>query len=239
MRILNVITSPMAPAGLLGECIIDAGGFYRTVNPVEGDALPADASGFDGLMVMGGPMNAEQDDEYPHFPALLALMRAFDAAAKPVLGVCLGAQLLARAWGGRAPKMVEAERGFPRLRFTTAAATDPLLGNLKAEPRVALFHEDTFTLPAEATLLITGGQAPRQAFRVGNCSYGFQGHIEATPDVLRGWIGMRREQLETRRPGFVEWFEGEMEKYMRGAFEFGREVGARWCDLVENRRADA
>ena len=92
---------PSSPAGLVGERMAARAFRVTTLDAQDGCDIPADAADHDGLLVLGGAMNAHNDARCRHFPALLALARDFAAAGKPVLGVCLGGQLLARAWGRR------------------------------------------------------------------------------------------------------------------------------------------
>ncbi len=113
-RILMVVCDPVAPSGLIGSAIVEKGGFYDTILPAEGFAswspldypgLPGTPAGppadHDGLVILGGPMSANDEADYPWLRDLGALAKAFEASGKAVLGVCLGAQIMARAHGAR------------------------------------------------------------------------------------------------------------------------------------------
>lgn len=236
MKILVVLHLAMSPSGLIGQSVIDRGGFYITVAPSEGDVLPDGPEDFDGMIVLGGSQNAEQDDAYPHFIPLLDLMRRFDAAMKPVLGICLGSQLLARAYGARIETLPKAEIGFITVCKTPAAETDFLFREAPREARVMSWHEDVFNLPENSTLLMTEDAAPNQAFRVGNCSYGVQFHPEVTPDIIRGWFRAEYDTVVRTHPDVVASIEKQMEQYMLEAFRLGRLIANRWLDLVETGR---
>lgn len=244
-HLLVIMHDWLAPAGVLGECIIARGATYTTVLPHEGYSseapheprgLPADHRRFDGLLVLGGAMAATDDANYPHLAAVLALIRAFHAAEKPVLGVCLGAQLVARAFGGRVYPQGWLEFGFHPIVLTEAGRIDPLLEGMGPNAWIMQWHEDNFDLPEDASLLATGRECPNQVFRVGKATYGLQCHLEVNADIARSWVRVRREPIAGQDPGFFARFEQDLAQHMRGAMAFGRAVGTRWLDLVEARR---
>lgn len=185
-----------APGGNFCKSLERAGARLTTVMPgktkeeeeEETHGLPQTPQGWDGLVVLGGAQHAGDDAGSPHFPALLRLMRAFDAARKPVAGICLGSQLLARAWGGILRTMDAPEFGFIRFTLTDAARLDPVFHGVDAIPPLMSYHEDAFGLPQDATLLVRGEQCPDQCFRAGNVSYGFQFHLEADSAITDNWI---------------------------------------------------
>lgn len=200
-RILVVQHSDRAPGGDFVKGLARLGALPTTVAPARGDTLPASPEGFDALVVLGGPQHAYDDAASPHFPALLDLMRAFDAARRPVAGICLGAQLLARAHGGRTWPMGRLEFGFTALAATAAGMADPVLGSALPLPRLMEFHEDSFDLPPEAVPLITGQDCPSQCFRMGAASYGFQFHLEVDSVIVSDWIKLfRNGDMDTYAP---------------------------------------
>ena len=144
--------------------------------------LPADDSGYDGFLLMGGAMHAGHVEEHPWLEDAAALVRRFTEAEKPVLGICLGSQIVARAFGGHCYDMAVPEVGFVPIALTQAAASDPLLGQSFDNPlHLAQFHSQTFDLPEGATRLMVGEEVPNQAFRMGAATYSFQPHFEVTP----------------------------------------------------------
>jgi GMP synthase (glutamine-hydrolysing) len=245
--VLVVMHDWLAPAGLLGEALIDAGLGYATLLPHQGYgsqapaqpvALPEDHRGFDGLVLLGGAMAATDDARYPHLPRLLTLIRGFHEAGKPVLGVCLGAQLIARAFGARVAPQGFVEFGCEPLRLTPAGLREPLLAGLPDEPRLVQWHEDAFALPPGAELLMTGQACANQAFRLGRRTFGFQCHLEVTADIARSWVWLRRDAILASDPSFFARFEAELADHMAAAMTFGRTVGRRFAALVRASRSD-
>jgi len=241
VKILTLQNNDLTPSGLIGAAIAEAGGIEDVRFPEHGDAVPADASGHDGLLVLGGRQFAGDDIAHPYLPAELAAIRAFAAAGKPVLGICLGAQLLARALGGMVRRHHTPEVGFTAIDATEAAAADPLLRGLAPLPKLMHWHYDTFDLPQDATLLATNAVCPNQAFTAGPGLYGLQFHLEVSADIVEGWVDAFAEWTRDRFPDFFATYRDQLEGDLPGAARFARQVGLRWMEMVrakaEGRRA--
>jgi GMP synthase-like glutamine amidotransferase len=148
-----------------------------------GEALPA-ATEIDGLVVMGGPMGVDDEGEHPHLTAERALIADSLARDLPILGVCLGAQLLAATLGGRVYRGPVAEVGCGHVRLSAEGRRDTVLGAPGlAELPVLHWHHDTFDLPPGAVHLADSAPYPNQAFRAGACAYGLQFHVELTAEL--------------------------------------------------------
>ena len=151
-----------------------------------GESLPA-ARETDGVVVLGGPMGVSESAAHPHLLAEQVLLADACSLGLPVLGVCLGAQLLAAALGARVFKGPAPEVGAGAVALTDAGERDPVLG--PSGPVIPAFHwhGDTFDLPRGATLLASSGACPHQAFRAGTRAYALQFHVEVDAALARAW----------------------------------------------------
>jgi GMP synthase (glutamine-hydrolysing) len=153
---------------------------------------------FAGVIVMGGPMGANDTGEFAWLKPELALIREAASAGCPVWGVCLGAQLLAAAMGARVWTGPRPEVGVCDVDLTPAARDDPVFRGLTGPLPTLQWHADTFGLPDGAVLLASSPMYPNQAFRVGR-AYGIQFHVEVTRELAEEWTGIPQyaHSLET------------------------------------------
>ena len=185
-RLLVVQHEPSSPPGLLGPAA-DAVGVELQVVEAPGEPVPVRLDGADGLVVLGGEMDADETDPYPHLTRTIDLVRDAAAREAPVLGICLGAQLAAAALGGRAyPGPAGEELGWTKVELTEAGRADPVLGALQEPVELFEWHHDTFDPPPGATLLAGGAVYPGQAFRLGSV-VAVQFHPEVDGPLLAGW----------------------------------------------------
>lgn len=159
------------------------------VQPSLGDAVPAKLH-HDALVVLGGDMGANDDAEYGWLLDICELIRQAADQQRPTLGICLGAQLIGRALGGRVEVGQHGyEVGVVEANLLPTAEHDELFGGLDPQLRSAAMHHDTISvLPPESTLLATGSRYTHQAFRVGACVWGVQFHPEASPEHFGSWV---------------------------------------------------
>ena len=187
-RLLVCQHVPYEILGTLDPLLRQAGFRIRYVNfGRDPDARPT-INGYQGLIVLGGPMNVGEIDRYPHLRMEQALIRDAIEAGVPVLGICLGAQLIAATLGAAVRPAAETEIGWYDVIPTEAAQHDPVLGHLAGIERLFQWHGDTFEVPDGAVHLAAGHEVPNQAFRWGDNVYGFQFHLEVDQPMIERWL---------------------------------------------------
>jgi len=180
-RILAFRHVPFEDIGLIRPALegfqIDCADLYR-------ESLAADPAAYDALIFMGGPMSV--NDDLPFVHQELAIIRDAAARRQPILGICLGAQLIAKAMGARVYRNPVKEIGWFPVHCTPEAAQDPLFSTLESPLEVLQWHGETFDLPEGAVHLAWSEDCRNQAFRLGE-SYGLQFHLEVTPEMIADW----------------------------------------------------
>ena len=188
-RALVVQHTPGEGPGTLARWLPAAGLDLDVVRPYAGDTLPERVTGHDALIVLGGPQQAYDDDSAPWLRATKDLLAAAVEDDVAVLGICLGAQLLAEATGGVVePGENGPEIGARLVAKRDAAGVDPLAWDTPMSWICVQWHWDAITeLPPGATLLASSTRYPHQMFRVGERAWGMQFHIEPTAEILTRW----------------------------------------------------
>lgn len=188
-RILVIEHERDVDLGLFGERLAGAGAELSIVGPEAGSRVPSDATGYDGAVVLGGTMGPTDDERAPWLPGVRDLIVDCLVRGTPLLGLCLGAQLIAHAAGGRvAPVPRGPELGVTSVTLTDAGRFDPLFGGLPPTTRAVQWHWlEVEELPPGAVALLTNGHSLVQAFRVGPLAWGTQFHPEALIDTVRRW----------------------------------------------------
>lgn len=234
-HILVLQNSPQAPAGIVGQALQDAGARLDTRLVLDGDALPDRLEGYDGILVLGGPMGAHDDDRHPALADQAALIGRAAAEGLPLLGICLGGQLMARAAGARVGRAETPEIGFVQLDPLPAAADDPLFGPLGAPPPIMELHFDTFATPETATRLLASADCANQAFRWGPGQYALQFHPEVDAGIIATWL---EKFIGTPSPVIadaVAALPAQIDRHMAGADAYGRALARGWLDLARSR----
>jgi GMP synthase-like glutamine amidotransferase len=172
--------------GLIAEAAASHGVRIDVCSLYAGERLP-DLAELEGLIVMGGPMGVSDTVEHPYLLAERELIAAAITAHIPVLGVCLGAQLMAAAAQAEVYEAEQEEIGPGRVTLTLEGRSDPVLGGGQEVLPVIHWHRETFDLPAGAVLLASSEICPHQAFRIGRAAYGLQFHVEVDEPLAEGW----------------------------------------------------
>jgi GMP synthase (glutamine-hydrolysing) len=191
-QVLMIVHQATSTSGLVGE-LLQSGGYRLDIRcPAEGDRLPPTLDHHEAVVVFGGPMSANDDQDLPFIRAELDWLPTVLESAKPYLGICLGAQLLARVLGAR---VYPHEQGLKEIGYFPMRVTAAGLEEFGRSLQVYHWHGEGFDLPQDATLLAEGDLFPNQAFRYGENVYGVQFHPEITEEMIHHWTERGAEQL--------------------------------------------
>jgi GMP synthase-like glutamine amidotransferase len=232
MRVLVVENYDNTGLGQVGAALARAGAEIDLRRAHRGDPLPDGVNGHDAMVVLGGGQNALADDDYPYFPRLLDLLRDFERHDRAVLGICLGSQILARAFGASNQIGGASEFGWHEIELAGAARADAVLGALPDRFPIFQWHDDTFALPARAERLARNAVAENQAFRIGRATYGIQFHFEADRPLLRQWNAAFSDHIAERHPDWPGRFESEAARHGPGADAAGLAIARAWVATV-------
>ena len=170
-------------------------GFDVEVLDAQSDRVPTSAEGYDGIFILGGPMAVY--DNLPYLVREQELVRNAVRSQTPVLGICLGSQLVAQAMGGRVFKAARKEIGMHSVNVTPDGAADVFRGISEKPIRVFQWHGDTYDLPA-ASKILAKSDLYSQAFRIGS-AVGLQFHLEVDADMIRSWGREYRGELDSEK----------------------------------------
>lgn len=169
------------------------------LRPYAGEEFPAGLDPYSGLLLMGGPMGVHDGARYPWLREEDRLLRQALDRKIPVLGVCLGSQLLAKAAGARVSPGPRKEIGWYPIELTPEGAADPLFRHLPPRFETFEWHGDVFELPPGAVSLASSAQYPHQAFRLGARAYGLLFHLEVTEEMVRRFCSLFSAEVEEVR----------------------------------------
>ncbi|MFH1351788.1 MAG: type 1 glutamine amidotransferase [Pseudomonadota bacterium] len=168
----------------------------ETIHLDQGGVIPSAWRSCDLLVVMGGPMNVYEEVIYPYLIEETKVIGEALQRGLPVLGFCLGAQLMAKSFGAKVMKGHKKEIGWYRVQMTDEGGRDPFLRLFPKELFVFQWHSDTFQLPEGAVRLVCSDDYMNQAMRVGSMGYGFQFHFEITREMIDQWLVTGQEEVE-------------------------------------------
>jgi GMP synthase (glutamine-hydrolysing) len=187
-----------------------------------------------GVVVFGGEMNVDMTERYPFLAEERAHVRAAVDAGVPTLGICLGAQMLARAMDRRVYPAGVRELGFNVLHTTPDVQDDPLLSAFSEGDMVFHWHEDTFELPDGSTVLATGDEVHLQAFRIGELAWGTQFHFEVDRPELEHWLELAGEDRVRAWGKSSSEVLAEADRYLPAQESRAREVFRRFAAVVRS-----
>ena len=233
MRVLAIQNYPASGLGQVEAALREAGAEIDLVMAHEGEAFPTTPDSHDALVVLGGAQNARSDADNPWLPQLCGLMRGFGDSGRSVLGICLGSQLLARAYDGENIIGGAREFGWQDVELTGEGTVDPLFASIPPMFPSFQWHDDTFTLPSGAVRLARSEVASNQAFRVGRAAYGIQFHFEADRPLVDNWVTSNAAVVAERRPDWSEIYPLLREREGAQADRIGLEIARAWVATIQ------
>jgi len=217
--------------GTIAEALDGGGISIQSVRVFAGEQVPKEMGAAAGLIIMGGPVGVYEQDRYPFLRDEICLIERALNEEKPVLGICLGSQLLASVLGGEVTKGKKKEIGWHTVTLSEAAAVDPLWKGVESSFTAYHWHGDVFELPRGAEPLASSALTPCQAFRYGDCAYGFLFHMEVTEKIIEEMVQtfaneLQQEAMDGRR---IVVRAGNYLPALKG---IGKVVFGRWASLV-------
>ncbi len=235
-QILIFMNNKLVPAGNIGKALESCGANLTVLKEFESEQIDIDSTmKFDGLLVLGGTANA-YNDLYPQNQTIVDIIKRFHQSQKPVLGICLGAQLISRTFDKPYHSNNGWEIGFTQITLTVDGKKDPLLKGFGDNQMLYEMHEDSLFLPDGAKLLMTGKKCINQGFRVGDYTYGFQFHPETTPNIIQGWIQNVKTIYPEEAPQMIKQMREGIDQHNPVQKKIAFEIGKQWMKLVKAQK---
>jgi GMP synthase-like glutamine amidotransferase len=237
VKALVVQPAAIVKPGLIQDELAGAGWQLDTRLMEEpGSALPGDLTGFKALVILGGPMNVYEEDAFPYLKQVDRLIREAARKGLPVLGACLGGQLIAKALGALVTRSPLQEIGWYRMQLTAAGIKSLFFRDLPGEFSVFQWHEDTFALPGGASHLAATFDCTNQVFSVEPCILALQFHLEIIPSIIYEWTRIWAEDIEAfHGPGSKEKLEAETAAIWEGYYPIAVRILRNWIELASGR----
>jgi GMP synthase-like glutamine amidotransferase len=231
MRVAIVENTEVTHHGQVGVALHEAAARIEVFRPWKDGVLP-ELGAHDALVAFGGEQSALSDASHPYLPGLAALMAQTAATGRAVLGICLGAQVMARGLGATNHIGTAREFGWCEVRLTDASADDPVLRHLPATFPIFEWHADTFTLPPGTTRLAATAKAPVQCYRSHRAAYGMQFHFEASRTVVADWNATFPDLVEVNQSGWLAAFPDRARTLGAAADAHGLAIARAWVALI-------
>jgi GMP synthase (glutamine-hydrolysing) len=222
---------PVENLGSIADALEGAALAWQYVRTFEGQAVPKDMKGAGGLIVMGGPQGVYETDQHPFLKDEMKLIESALKENRPVMGVCLGSQLLAATLGAKVYKGTHREIGWHPVKLSVEAKNDRLLKGVPEEFTAFHWHGDVFDLPRDSVALASSEITPIQAFRHGDNAYGFLFHLEMTEVSVNSMVREFTDEVKhaSLRAAILEGIEDNLEK-LAG---IGETVFSRWASPIQ------
>lgn len=198
MRVNALMHAPFEGLGVIQTWLMEKSYCLRETHTYRGDALPS-VNDFDWLIIMGGPQNLKELEKYAYLKDEVGLIIQALQQDKLILGICLGAQLIAESLGAKTETSPEKEIGVFPLQLTAKGYSDPIMRHFSDEFPAAHWHSDMPGLPAAATILAASRGCPRQIIRFKSNVYGLQCHLELTVENIREMLNHEQNNVRPNR----------------------------------------
>lgn len=205
---------------------------FEYVRAFDGEPIPERSGAYSGLVVMGGPMGVYETNVYPFLRDEMKLIESFLKARMPILGVCLGSQLLAASLGAAVRKGKQKEIGWHPVRLTEDGARDPLWRDQPPSFVAFHWHGDVFDLPKEAVSLASSQITPVQAFRYGERVYGLLCHLEVTEGQIRAMLDTFADEIRQEKVSAGEILKGAVD-HLPLLQKIGDTVFPKWAESID------
>lgn len=220
------------PLGVIGESLEARGIDAEYIRVFAGDSVPGDLNGAAGLVVMGGSMGVYEQREYPFLAQEIRLIEATLRTERPVLGICLGSQLLASALGADVRKGVNKEIGWFSITLTEAASSDRVFRGVDRSFTAYHWHGDVFDLPGDAVPLASSAQTEYQAFAYQERAYGLLFHLEVTHEIVEDMVAGFAKELDEEQMDGAEII-AQTREHLPQLQRIGAAVFQKWASLIE------
>lgn len=236
-RVLVLQPDPLCPPALVRE-ELEAAGVELTVRQFDGDDVTPEDMKADGLLLLGGPQSVLDEKHAALMAGLQNAVRSFHARNLPILGICLGAQVMSIAMGGAVDRHERLQFGFKTFSYSDAAESDRVLQGVDMLAPVFCWHEDHIRPPRDAVLLAAGDSVPLYAFRVAEKAYGFQYHFEVTGQSLAAMLerGLHLVPKNLGEEGVAraEAIHADIDRHLERAISVGRNIANNWARMVSD-----
>lgn len=196
-KALIIQNEEIVPPGIVLEALQDLKWQAEVVLMEERQSIPSPYE-YDSLVLLGGTMNVDDVSRFPHLDSLRRVTAEAVKRDFPIIGLCLGAQMLSRAAGAEVRRNSCGETGWCEIMLNEKGFRDPMLDGVKNPFEVFQFHEDSFDLPGNAELLGSSVRCPSQIMKLGKNVYGFQCHIEVSKDIITDWVNGYYSEVEEK-----------------------------------------
>jgi GMP synthase (glutamine-hydrolysing) len=232
VRVLSIIHQEDAASGVFADAVAERGDELTEWSISDGARPPRPAESYDAVLVFGGAMHVDQENRHPWLRNEDELLRGLLDRRIPVLGVCLGAQLVAKALGTRVGPLARPQIGWFDVEQTPEAADDPLFADLPRRFSSFQWHSYGFDLPANA-IPLARDPVCLQAYRAGESAWGIQFHAEVTKESVDDWF---RSSKPPEAPLDLDALRQETEEKIAGWNEFGKRLCSRFLEAASSSR---